>query len=329
MAREYSEKKMNFFQKMNQYMDEYDKILLVGCDNVTSRQFNTMRIGLRKEGEFPVEGKILMGKNTMMKKVLLDRLNADPENETKQMQLQRFRDLLKGNIGMIFTNGDLQELKKIIKQHVVQAPARVGAVAPCDVVIPAGNTGLEPGQTSFFQALFIHTKITKGMIEILNDVNLIKAGDKVGQSEATLLQKMKMNPFFYGLEIKHVYDKGSFYSAEVLDMTEADKEAKIRAGISNVLSLSLGMGWTTEASFPHVAMNAFKNIFAISLGTDYDFSAFGADKLKTDIKEGKVVAAAPAAGAAPAGGEQKKPAAAAAPVVEEESDEEMGIDLFD
>eukprot|EP00755_Sulcionema_specki_P002211 Sspe_Gene.26593::Locus_11118_Transcript_4_4_Confidence_0.400_Length_1058::g.26593::m.26593 len=69
-------------------------------------------------------------------------------------------------------------------------------------------------------------------------------------------------------------------------------------------------------------MNAFKNIFAPSLGTDYDFSAFGADKLKTDIsRRGRWVAPRPpAAGAAPAGGEQKKPAAAAAPVVEEESE---------
>jgi hypothetical protein len=33
----------------------------------------------------------------------------------------------------------------------VGAPARVGLVAPNDVKIPAGSTGMDPSQTSFFQ----------------------------------------------------------------------------------------------------------------------------------------------------------------------------------
>ena len=33
----------------------------------------------------------------------------------------------------------------------VGAPARVGLVAPTDVLVPAGNTGLDPSQTNFFQ----------------------------------------------------------------------------------------------------------------------------------------------------------------------------------
>merc|ERR1712244_96521 len=58
--------------------------------------------------------------------------------------------------------------------------ARAGAIAPLDVTVPAQNTGLGPEKTSFFQALNIPTKITKGTIEIIADVKLIKEGDKVG-----------------------------------------------------------------------------------------------------------------------------------------------------
>ena len=64
-----------------------------------------MRIGMRKKGELPLEGKILMGKNTMMKKVLQQRADADPENALKQLQLERFGEMLKLNRGLIFTNG--------------------------------------------------------------------------------------------------------------------------------------------------------------------------------------------------------------------------------
>lgn len=326
--RDYSDKKKFFFTKMNQYLDDYSKIAIVSCDNVTSRQFNKMRIGMRATGYLPFEGKILMGKNTMMKKVFKQRADADPENEVKDLQNKKFSQILKGNLGLIFTNDELTLVQKMAKDEITQAPATVGSTAPCDVWIEAGITALEPGQTSFFQALNIHTKITKGVIEILNRVHLIKEGTRVGPSEATLLQKMQVNPFYYGLVMSLIYDNGSFYSPAVLSMTEADKEDKVRAGINNVAALSLALGFTTQASIPHVAMNAFKNIFSVSLGTDYDFDAFNATQLKADIKSGKMVAAAaPAAGAAAQ--TSAAPAAAAAPEPQEESEEEDFGALFD
>lgn len=49
----------------------------------------------------------------------------------------------------------------------VPAAARAGAIAPCEVTVPAQNTGLGPEKTSFFQALGITTKISRGTIEIL------------------------------------------------------------------------------------------------------------------------------------------------------------------
>ncbi|PIO27472.1 hypothetical protein AB205_0071820 [Aquarana catesbeiana] len=54
----------------------------------------------------------------------------------------------------------------------VPASARAGAIAPCDVTVPAQNTGLGPEKTSFFQALGITTKISRGTIEILRIMSL-------------------------------------------------------------------------------------------------------------------------------------------------------------
>ena len=56
------------------------------------------------------------------------------------------------------------------------------------------------------QALAIPTKITKGTIEIIKDVDIIKAGDRVGMSEATLLNMLKISPFSYGLVISKVLE---------------------------------------------------------------------------------------------------------------------------
>lgn len=61
-----------------------------------------------------------------------------------------------------------------------------------------------PEKTSFFQALQIPTKISRGTIEILNDVHLIKVGEKVGASESALLNMLGIQPFSYGLVVEQV-----------------------------------------------------------------------------------------------------------------------------
>lgn len=104
-----------------------------------------------------------------------------------------------GNVGIIFTKAELADLKEEIEKYKVGAPARVGLLAPNDVHIPSGTTGMDPSQTSFFQALGIATKINKGTIEITQSVHLIHAGERVSASQATLLGKLGIKPFQYGL----------------------------------------------------------------------------------------------------------------------------------
>ena len=91
----------------------------------------------------------------------------------------------------------LNELKAKLAELKAPSPAKAGTIAPNDVIVPAGDTGLDPTQTNFLQALNITTKISKSQIEIISDVLLIKQGEKVGVSQAVLLQKLKINPFKY------------------------------------------------------------------------------------------------------------------------------------
>merc|ERR1711881_254741 len=126
------------------------------------------------------------------------------------------------------------ETRDAVLSHKKAAPARAGALAPVDVVVPAQNTGLGPEKTSFFQALNIQTKIARGTIEIVSPVHLLKPGDKVGQSESTLLNMLKISPFSYGLQVVACYDEGSVFEPEVLDITEDDIRAKFMTAVNNV-----------------------------------------------------------------------------------------------
>ncbi|XP_072955180.1 large ribosomal subunit protein uL10-like [Typha angustifolia] len=314
-----AEKKVEYDKKLCSLLDEYSQVLIAAADNVGSNQLQNIRRGLRGESV------VLMGKNTLIRRCI--KIHAEKTGNKDYLNLL---PLLVGNVGLIFTKGDLKEVSEEVGKYKVGAPARVGLVAPIDVVVPPGNTGLDPSQTSFFQVLNIPTKINKGTVEIITPVELIKKGDKVGSSEAALLAKLGIRPFSYGLIIQSVYDNGSVFSPEVLDLTEEDLIEKFSTGVSMVISLSLALSYPTLASAPHMFINAYKNVLAVAIATEYSFPQ--AEKVKEYLKDpSKFAAAAPvaavdAAAAAPAAAakeEEKKEEPA------EESDDDMGFSLFD
>ncbi len=185
------ERKEHYFKKFSKILSNYDRCFVVCADNVRSRQMQQIRLALRGSAE------IVFGKNTQMRKVINGHV-------AKDARLEKLLPLLKENVGLVFTVRDLNEVRQSLESNRLEAPAKAGTIAPKDVIVPALNTGLGPEKTSFFQALNIQTKITRGTIEILNDVPIIKKGQKVGQSEAALLKMLKINPFDYGLQIRQV-----------------------------------------------------------------------------------------------------------------------------
>merc|ERR1711966_462518 len=177
------------------------------------------------------------------------------------------------------------------------------------------GTPLDPGQTSFFQALNIATKIARGAIEILSDVKLITKGERVSSGAVALLTKLDIKPFFFGIAVTSVFDQGCVYDAKILDLSEQDMLGKFWLGVNMVASLCLEVGYPTLASIPHSFQNAFKKLVAISVETDYTFPE--AQIFKDFLADPSAFAAAAAPEPEP---EEEE---------EEDEDEDMGFSLFD
>lgn len=309
-------RKEDYFQKLKNLLEEYKSIFIVNVDNVGSNQMHQIRISLRGEGV------VLMGKNTMVRRALKNMMHDDPHYE-------RLLPHVKGNIGFVFTNAELKEIREKILSNRIAAPAKAGAVAPTDVFVPAGNTGMEPGKTSFFQALGIPTKIARGTIEIVSEVHLVKKDTKVGASEATLLNMLNISPFTYGMSVLQVYDDGTAFHPSILDIEEKTLIDHFMKGIVNIAAISLAAHYPTLASIPHSLVNGYKNLLAVSVATDYTFP--GSEQIKAYLADPSAFAVA-----APVAAEEEPSADAEAEEEqeeeeeeEEESDEDMGFGLFD
>lgn len=268
---------------------------------------------------------MVIGKNTVVRKAVQLKSAELPAGEKydwyrqfgePKPQLAALIPHLKNKIAYIFHNDPIFALKPKIESFVVPAPARVGTLAQRDVLIPPGPTGMDPSQINFFHALSISTKIQKGQIEITKEVQVCTKGKKIGNSEVSLLEKMNIQPFSFGMKVFADYDQGEVLGEEVLATNPDIILGHFANNALNIAAFSLQTGYATAVSIPHFIANAFKECAAIGLESGYKF--------KEIENAGKAPVAAPAAAAS------KAPAAK--PVVEEkpaevEEDIDMG-DLF-
>jgi len=290
-------RKVRYHTLMVELLQKYKNIMICGIDNVGSNQMQRVRMALRGKAC------MLMGKKTLMRRIIEDEAATNPKlkgllvkDYVASKKKECFKHIVE-NVGLIFCNEDLQGVRALIEGFKVPAPAKANTFAQCDVVVPAGPTGMDPGQTAFFQALNIPTKILKGAVEITSDVNLLKKGDRVTQSHSVLLARLKITPFSYSIKIHTVYEDGSIYDVKVLDTTPADLLNRFSRSANIVAAISLRLKYPTLASLPHSIVRAFQSILAIAIETEYSFKQ--ADKYKEMIKNpGSFVQAAPAAAAA-------------------------------
>lgn len=273
------QRKIDYANTLRSYLGEYSKVMVISVDNVGSRQLQKVRVMLRGEAV------ILMGKNTIIRKVLRE------EAEKGNTGAAQLLPLIRLNIGFVFTNGSLVDIRKKIMEEKEPAAAKTGMLSPEDVFIPPGPTGLDPGQTSFFQALNISTKITRGAIEITSKVHICKIHEKVTASAVALMSKMSIRPFFYNILCLHVMEGGGCYPADVLDMSEEMLVAKFCRGVRSMAAISLGLYYPTQASIPHTFSNTLKQAIAICLMGEYSmkyaepYKAFLSGKSGDDDEE--------------------------------------------
>jgi len=164
--------------------------------------------------------------------------------------------VIKDNVGLVLTKGSVQDLRSKLLESTLPAVVKAGVLAPDDVFLRKQVTSLEPTKTSFFAALNIETKITRGCVEILSDLKLCSKGKKVGTSEATLLQMLNIKPFTYGLKATHYWDD----CLSPFDLSTPDS--------TNIMD-----------SFTQIVTEGYKNVVSVALETGCSF------KQMEDIKK--------------------------------------------
>jgi len=136
---------------------------------------------------------------------------------------------------LLFTDMNPFKMARLIESERVPMPAKPGQVTDKEIVIPEGDTGIQPGpMLSVFGKLRIPYEIRKGKVYVKKDTVVAKPGDVISTDLAGLLQQLGIQPFEVGLKLVVAYDNGVFIPRDELivdleafknDVMEAAKEA--------------------------------------------------------------------------------------------------------
>ena len=252
-----SEKKKNTVEKLIKELQSYSIIGLVRIDNINARIVQQVRKDLRKEA------KIVMAKNSLMR-------IAVSESKKKVKGIEEINNYIVGSCAFILTETNPYKLASFMDKNKVPAPAKVGQIAPNDVIIRPMNTGIPPGPViAELQSLGLKTRIEGGQIRIVEEAVVTKEGERVNRTVALLLRRLNIEPFEAGLKFIIAFENGTIIPGDSLIIDYDFYEQGIKWAHISAMNLAINAGIVTEQSLPLILTNVHQRAVNLSVAAGF------------------------------------------------------------
>ncbi len=249
--------KKEIYDDLLELLKKYAVVAVADLRKVRSSQIQEIRKKLRGKADLTV------AKNTILRK-------ASAKIAGEKKDIDKFAESLTGSMVLIFTQMNPFELIIFLNKNKVRVPAKGGDVATSDILIPAGNTGLQPGPViSEFNEAKVQTRIEGGSIFVAKDSVVVSKGDIIPVKTASLLSKLGMKPMEAGLSISYAYDNGSLLGpndlAFDLDQMKADFSSAARLAFGVAVEANIMLPETA----PMIISKAYREAVAVSVESGF------------------------------------------------------------
>ncbi|WP_435096284.1 50S ribosomal protein L10 [Halorubrum sp. N11] len=215
------------------FIDSFNSIGIVGVSGIPSRQLQAMRRELHGSAD------VRMSRNTLTVRAL----------EAVNDGVEELTGYVSGQVALIGTNDNPFGLFKQLEASKTPAPINAGEVAPNDVVIPEGDTGVDPGPfVGELQTVGAAARIQDGSIKVTEDSKVLEEGDVVDDDLANVLTELGIEPKEVGLDLKGVYSDGVLFEPDELEIDVDEYEADIRSAAAAARNLSVNAAYPTAAT---------------------------------------------------------------------------------
>ncbi|WP_255170840.1 50S ribosomal protein L10 [Natrononativus amylolyticus] len=220
-------------------IEEYESIGIVGITGIPSKQLQDMRRELHDIARLRVS------RNTLQVRALSDAGLDDLVEEVE------------GQVGIIATNDNPFALYKELEASKTPAPIGAGEIAPNDIVIPEGDTGVDPGPfVGELQQIGANARIEDGSIQVMEDSQVLDAGEEVSQDLANVLNELGIEPKEVGLDLRAVYSEGVLFDPADLDIDVEAYESDVATAAARARNLAVNASFPTAATMPTLIAKA-------------------------------------------------------------------------
>ena len=211
-------------------LQTYESVGVVNIAGIPSRQLQDMRREIHGAAELRVS------RNTLLVRAL----------EELDDGLEDLVEYIEGQVGLIATNDNPFGLYKELESSKTPAPINAGEVAPNDIVIPEGDTGIDPGPfVGELQQVGANARIDEGSIKVLEDSTVLEEGEEVSTDLANVLVELEIEPKEVGLDLRAVFADGVLFEPEELELDVEQYAADVRAAASSGWNLSVNAEYPT------------------------------------------------------------------------------------
>jgi len=222
-------------------LESYESVGVVNIAGIPSRQLQDMRREIHGAAELRVS------RNTLLVRAV----------EEIDDGLEELVGYIEGQVGLIATNDNPFGLYRELEESKTPAPINAGEIAPNDIVIPEGDTGIDPGPfVGELQQVGANARIDEGSIKVLEDSTVLEAGEEVSKDLANVLVELGIEPKEVGLDLRAVFADGVLFEPDELELDYAQYEADVRAAASAAWNLSINAEYPTAQNASTLLANA-------------------------------------------------------------------------
>ncbi|RQG91409.1 50S ribosomal protein L10 [Natrarchaeobius halalkaliphilus] len=218
-------------EELQNLIDDYESVGVVGITGIPSKQLQDMRRGLHGTAV------VRVSRNTLQVHALED------------AGLDDLVTHVEGQVGLVATDDNPFTLYKELEASKTPAPINEGEVAPNDIVIPEGDTGVDPGPfVGDLQGIGANARIEDGSIQVMEDSTVLEAGGEVSVDLANVLNELGIEPKEVGLDLRAVIADGVLFDPDDLDIDVEAYESDVSTAVARARNLSVNASYPTATT---------------------------------------------------------------------------------
>lgn len=225
--------------ELSEIIENYESVGVVGIAGIPSKQLQDMRRGLHGTAV------VRVSRNTLQTHAL------------EEAGLDELVPHIEGQVGLVATDSNPFALYKELEASKTPAPINEGEVAPNEIVIPEGDTGVDPGPfVGELQSIGANARIEDGSIQVMEDSTVLEAGEEVSADLSNVLNELGIEPKEVGLDLRSVIAEGVQFDPEDLDIDIEAYESDVATAAARARNLAVNATFPTESTAPTLIAKA-------------------------------------------------------------------------